>query len=264
MEGSEHSLVPQWMKSSESVSRVASLNSQLTSSPYSDHINYSGHHWSSSSKGSGLSKSYSSSGRSWHGTGWEKDIDNCFYKDKLFLGECNHDHSDYVNNIMSNKFEKDPLQRSQSMNSGRWRETWFPRTSDDVSNPQRNHRKADGMVTGVAGIIHKTVLSKEFPLLGAENKHGYSELGSVLSSCSSTSSHSLLTDTLAVVVSNGPTLASHEIPMTVGNSSMAVMMHQHNVSTSTSSIAPDTMGLSHSGSTSLSHTSTIICEYSKA
>ncbi|KAJ1399159.1 hypothetical protein SESBI_30534 [Sesbania bispinosa] len=244
MEGSEHSLVPQWLKSSESVSRVASLNSQLTSSQCSDHINYSGHQWSSSSKGSGLSKSYSSSGRSWHGRGWEKDIDNCFYKDKLFLGECNHDHSDYVNNILSNKFEKDPLQRSQSMNSGRWRETWSPRTSDDVSNPQRNHRKANGMVTGVAGIIHKTVLNKEFPLLGAENKHGYSELGSVLSSSSSTSAHSLLTDTSAVVVSNGPTSASPEIPMTVGNSSMAVMMHQHNVSASTSSIAPGTMGLS--------------------
>ncbi|TKY59564.1 hypothetical protein E2542_SST16654 [Spatholobus suberectus] len=120
MEGSDNSLVPQWLKSSGNVSRVAGINNQFTSSPYSDHITYSGRQWSSSSsKGPGLSRSYSSSERSWHDRDWEKDID-----------------------------------------------------------------------------------------------------------------------------SDGLTSASHDIPMTVGSSNKAMMMHQYNVSTSTSSITPGTMGLS--------------------
>ena len=39
-----------------------------------DHITYSGRQWSSSSKGPGHSRSYSSSERSWQDTYWEKDI----------------------------------------------------------------------------------------------------------------------------------------------------------------------------------------------
>ena len=128
------------------------------------------------------------------------------------------------------------------MNSGRWRETWSPRTSGDVSNLQRNHRKSDDMVAGVVGIMHKTVFEEEFPLLGAEDKHGNSELGRVLSSSSST--YRLLTDTSSVIVSNGLSSTSDEIPMTVGSSSTVVMMHQHTDSASAPSIAPGTMGLS--------------------
>lgn len=76
MEGSDHSLVPQWLKSSGNVSKVAGINKQFTSSPYSDHISYSGRQSSSSSKGPGLSRSYSSSERSWPDRDWEKDIDS--------------------------------------------------------------------------------------------------------------------------------------------------------------------------------------------
>ncbi|KAG4391104.1 hypothetical protein AAZX31_05G113300 [Glycine max] len=72
MEGSDHSLVPQWLKGSGNDSRVAGINNQFTSSPYSDHIAYSGRQWSSSSKGLGHSRSYSSSERSWQDTDWEK------------------------------------------------------------------------------------------------------------------------------------------------------------------------------------------------
>ncbi|RZB95796.1 uncharacterized protein LOC114421438 [Glycine soja] len=74
MEGSDHSLVPQWLKGSGNDSRVAGINNQFTSSSYSDHITYSGRQWSSSSKGPGHSRSYSSSERSWQDTYWEKDI----------------------------------------------------------------------------------------------------------------------------------------------------------------------------------------------
>ncbi|XP_004504740.1 uncharacterized protein [Cicer arietinum] len=51
-----------------------------------------------------------------------------------------------------------------------------------------------------------------------------------------------MTDTLAATVSNGLTSASHEIPVTVGNNGVAVMMHQHNDSASTS-VAPRAMNL---------------------
>ncbi|KAL2343747.1 hypothetical protein Fmac_005032 [Flemingia macrophylla] len=76
MEGSDHSLVPQWLKSSGNVSRVVGINNQLTSSPYSDLISYSGSQLNSSGKGPGLSRSYSSFERSWHDRDWEKDIDS--------------------------------------------------------------------------------------------------------------------------------------------------------------------------------------------
>ncbi|RDX91126.1 hypothetical protein CR513_26931, partial [Mucuna pruriens] len=255
MEGDDHSLVPQWLKSSGNVSKSQNVvSSKILSTNMwhngniiydilvSDHITYSDRQWSSSSKDPGLSRSsYNSSERSWHDRDWEKDIDNFFHKDKLFLDDCNHDHSDYVENKLSNRFQKDLLQRSQSMNSERWRETRSPRTSGDVSSPQRNRRKSDGSVTGVVDIMLKT-LGEESPILGAEDKHGNSELGRMLSSSSSTSSHNLLTGTSAVIVSNSLASASHDIPMTVGSSSKAMMMHQYNVSTSTSSITPGTMG----------------------
>ncbi|KAK7319355.1 hypothetical protein RJT34_04075 [Clitoria ternatea] len=235
MERSGHSLVPQWLKSSGSFSGVPS-----TSSSYSEHITYSGHQ--SSSKGSSLSRSYSTFEKSSHDRDLEKDTgkSNSFGKDKLFPGEGNHDYSDCVPNILSNRFEKDQLQHSQSMNSVRW----TLRTSGDESNPQRNRRKCDGLVTGDVGIMHKTLLDVEFPILGAEVKHGSSESGR-LSSSSVTSSPSLLTGTSAATVSNGLTLASsHGIPMTVGSSNTAIMMHHHNVSRSISSIALGASGLS--------------------
>ncbi|ESW31024.1 hypothetical protein PHAVU_002G202600 [Phaseolus vulgaris] len=70
MKGGDHSLVPQWLKSSGNESRVAGTNNQFTS-PYSDHMTYSSRQWSPS-----LSRSYSSSERSWHDRDGEKDTDN--------------------------------------------------------------------------------------------------------------------------------------------------------------------------------------------
>ena len=135
---------------------------------------------------------------------WEKDIDNFVHNDELFLDGCIHENSDYAHNL-SNRVEKDllHLHHSQSMNSGRWRETLSPRISGDVSNHQRIHVKTNGMVTGVIGRMTETILNEEFPLLGAEHQHGSSGTGRVLSS----SSHSLVTDNSMVVVSNGLNMA---------------------------------------------------------
>lgn len=66
----------------------------------------------------------------------------------------------------------------------------FHRTSGDVSNLQTNHRRTNGRVTGVVGIMHKSVLDEEFPSLGDEDKHSTSKLERVLSFGSTTSSQS--------------------------------------------------------------------------
>ncbi|XP_027916346.1 uncharacterized protein LOC114175754 [Vigna unguiculata] len=70
MGGGDHSLAPQWLKSSGNDSRVTDTNNQFTS-PYSDHMTYT-----SRQRNPSLSRSYSSSERSWTDMDGEKDIDN--------------------------------------------------------------------------------------------------------------------------------------------------------------------------------------------
>ncbi|XP_057750920.1 uncharacterized protein LOC130969279 isoform X1 [Arachis stenosperma] len=234
MEGNEHSLVPQWLKRS----RVA--GSQLTSPPSSDHITCDG--YERTRKGSGISRSYSSV-RGWPDREWEKDFDDVFDKDKLFRRKYNRNHSDSVDSILSNRFEKDLLLRSQSMNSGsgKWRETRSRRTSGDRSNPQGNPAESNDMVTGVVGIKDKSLFEEEFPLLGAEDKHSSSD-GRVLSSSSSNCTPP--TRTSSEISSNDLSSTSDEVRMTVGSSSMALMMRQHTDLAKTTSITPGTMSLS--------------------
>ncbi|MED6209257.1 hypothetical protein PIB30_053074 [Stylosanthes scabra] len=238
MEGNEHSLVPQWLKSS----RVA--GSQHTSPPSSDRMTITHDGYERSRKGSGISRSYNSSVRGWHDREWEKDFDDIFDKDKLFHRKYNHSHSDSVDSILSKKFEKDLLLRSQSMNSGsgRWRETHSPRTSGDRSNPLGNHAESNDMVTGVIGIKHKSLFEEEFPLLGAEDKHGGSEFGRVLSSSSNNCSPP--TGTSSEIIGNGLGLTPDEVPMTVGSSSMVLTMRQHTDLARTTSTPPSPMSLS--------------------
>ncbi|KAI4299022.1 hypothetical protein L6164_032517 [Bauhinia variegata] len=241
MERSEHSLVPQWLKSG------GSSNNQLKS-PHSDQIINSRFRRSSSSNSFGHSKSYNSSGRSRYNRDWELDIDNFFDKGKPVLGEGKQrDHSDSLDTL-SNRFEKDLFQRSQSMSSGRWGETWSNRITGDLSNA-----KNDAMIAeGVVGSMHKTAFEEEFPLLGAEAKLGSSERERVLSSESSPVTHTLLTGPSAVIANNGLTSAVHGIPVTIGTNSSAAVSHQYNVSGSASfsSMTSSTMGLNMAGALS--------------
>jgi len=128
---------------------------------------------------------------------------NLFQKDKnvcLSDSECNNDNFEYVDNIVSNRFENALLKCSNSMDYERLRENWF-----DVSNPQIINGKTNG-----------------------DDKVNNCELERVLSSSSNTSA-------VSVTVSNGLTSASREVPLKVGSNGMAVMMHQHNDSARTGS-----------------------------
>lgn len=148
---------------------------------------------------------------------------NLFHKNKnvcLSNNECNNDNFEYVDNIVSNRFENALLKCSNSMDYERLRENWF-----DLSNPQIINGKTNssGKVNGGVGIMHKTVLvlDEEFHLLGADDKLNNCESERVLSSSSNTSA-------VSVTVSNGLTSASLKVPVTVGSNGMAVMMHQDN------------------------------------
>ncbi|QHO03780.1 uncharacterized protein DS421_13g435050 [Arachis hypogaea] len=125
--------------------------------------------------------------------------------------------------------------------SGKWRETRSRRTSGDRSNPQGNHAESNDMVTGVIGIKDKSLFEEEFPLLGAEDKHSSSD-GRVLSSSSSNCTPP--TSTSSEISSNDLSSTPDEVRMTVGSSSMALMMRQHTDLAKTTSITPGTMSLS--------------------
>ncbi|KAI4296281.1 hypothetical protein L6164_036250 [Bauhinia variegata] len=237
MERSEHSLVPQWLKSG------GSSNNQLKS-PHSDQITHSRFRRSFNSNNSGHSRSYNSSSRSWYNRVWENDIENLSDKGKLVFSEGEHrDHSGSLTYTLTNRFEKDLFQCSQSMGSGRWGETWSNRTAADLSNA-----KSDAMVArGVVGSMHKTVFEEEFPSLGPEAKQGSSETGS---SGSSPATHNLLTGPSAVITNNGLTSALHGIPVTIGTSSSAAVSNQYNDSASFSSMASSIAGLNMAGALS--------------
>ncbi|BAT74045.1 hypothetical protein LR48_Vigan464s001000 [Vigna angularis] len=68
MEGGDHTLAPQWLKSSGNDSKVTGTNNQFTS-PYSDQMTYT-------SRNPSFSRPHSSYERSWPGMDGEKDIDN--------------------------------------------------------------------------------------------------------------------------------------------------------------------------------------------
>ncbi|KAJ4965306.1 hypothetical protein NE237_017155 [Protea cynaroides] len=187
MEKSEPTLVPEWLKSSGSLTGSGSTAHHLSSSsPHSDEHTVTLHsrnrssvssveydssrpnildrsssnyfRRSSSSNGSihdkdtsSYSRSYSSFARSHRDRDWEKDLPDFHDKDRSVLGDYkDRDYFDPLANILTSRIDKDALRRSPSI-SGKRSEGWPRRVAADGNNGNNNsnnHSNSNGLLGG--------------------------------------------------------------------------------------------------------------------
>ncbi|KAH7567839.1 hypothetical protein ACOSP7_009978 [Xanthoceras sorbifolium] len=242
MERSEPALVPEWLKSSGSVSgggssanhfapsvthsdvsplvhQTRNRNSKSISDFDTRHLAFLDRTASSNSRRSSSNGSakhaYSSFNRS------HRDKDREREKERLSYGDFwDRDSSDPLGNILSNRTEKDTLRRSQSMVS---RKELLPRrvAVDSKNGSNNNQSNGNGLHSGVnAGSnIKKSVFEKDFPSLGSEEKQGVPDVGRVSSPGLSTAVQSLPVGNSALIGGEGWTSALAEVPPIIGSSS---------------------------------------------
>lgn len=228
MERSEPALVPEWLRTSGSVTtnQPASSSSSSDDHPVSNStrnklsVSISSHdsgrsfasldrttssyfRRASTSNGSAHSRSYSTFSKSHREKDWEKDINEIHSKDK------HRDYIDHLGNILPNRYGKDILRRSNSMVSGGRRgENWPKKVASDSNNVNKsNHTNGNGL-----GGMHKVAFEREFPSLGGE------EIGRVASPGLSSAIHSLPTGSSTVIGGDGWTSALVEVPTIIGSS----------------------------------------------
>ncbi|GLT27899.1 hypothetical protein SLA2020_028660 [Shorea laevis] len=254
MERSEPSLVPQWLKSSGSISSSASSQQQLTSSLYSDNHSTARHarnkssvssnhdigcssvsdrsasayfRRSSSSNGTSLSRSYSGFSKGRRDRDWEKDTNG--YHDK----ERNLDYANSLDDMLPS-FDKDPLWRSQSLITGKRGDTWPRKVRSDSNAVNKSNHTSGNALNEINAVGNQSTFEHNFPSLGAEERQVGAETGRVSSAGLSTAIQSLPAGTSAVTSGDGWTSALAEVPVNMGNSGTGVAATQ----TASASIVP--------------------------
>ncbi|KAF3445726.1 hypothetical protein FNV43_RR10902 [Rhamnella rubrinervis] len=261
MERSEPTLVPQWLRSTGSVtgggnsahhfassssqSEVTSLSNNTRNrnskgisdfdTPRSAFLDRSSSSNSRRSSTNGSAKhAYSSFNRSHREKDREKDKDRSSFGDHW-----ERDSSDPLGTIFS-RGEKDTLRRSQSMVSRKQGEILPKRISNDLKNSSNtNHANGNGMLSGVGigSSIQKAVFEKDFPSLGTE---GVPDIGRVSSSGFTTAVQSLPVGSSALIGGEGWTSALVEVPV-MGSSSTGSFSAQQTVTSTSGSGATSTM-----------------------
>ncbi|KAJ0641012.1 hypothetical protein HanPSC8_Chr16g0719141 [Helianthus annuus] len=250
MERSEPTFVPEWLKSSGSLS-TASHNQSQSSALHSDepvvskgtrnksHVNISDNDLgrssvserttssyfrrTSSSNGSSHSRSYSSFGR---------------YSDKEKSESRHRDYSDPLGNILPSRFEKDGLRRSHSSVSAKRGESWPRKIVADSTGANKNiHSQSNGGALrsggGISGV--KIAFERDFPSLGADEKQTDPELGRVPSPGLSSAIQSLPVGNSGVIGGDGWTSALAEVPVIVSsNGSNTSVVQPTSISATTS------------------------------
>lgn len=266
MERSEPSLVPEWLKSSGSltgsgtatrplsplssnsddhaVSKPARNKPSANNSDYdlgrssaSDRTSSSYFRRSSSSNGSTHLRSYSSFGRSQRsGRDWEKHVYESRDKDE-------RDHLDSLGNIYPSRFEKDGLKRSQSMISGKHGEGLPRKTYTDGTSPRNNAIEGNSTLNKVdsTSSTQKAAFERDFPSLGSEDRLSAPEIGRVPSPILGTNVHGLPTS--AVMAGDKWISALAEVPALVGNNATGSSGPQTSASSTTSLVLNSTTGL---------------------
>ncbi|XVE48709.1 hypothetical protein DITRI_Ditri01bG0024000 [Diplodiscus trichospermus] len=270
MERSEPSLVPEWLKSSGSITGSGNSNQQFTSSSSHSDSHYalrhraklsvgSDHHdigripvldrttsayfrRSSSSNGSTHSRSYSSFAKSHREKDWDKDNNGYHEREKAVLSDCrNRNYSDSLDSMLPSIFEKDVLRRSQSMITGKCRDTWSRKASNESSaHNKSNHSNDNGLLSIASPVVgNKSSFERDFPVLGAEERQVGSEVAWV-------SSPVLITAVQSLPVGNSVTggdpwtSALADMPVGIGSSGTGVAVASRNVSAGSASITPTT------------------------
>ncbi|XP_071691582.1 uncharacterized protein [Rutidosis leptorrhynchoides] len=237
MERSEPTFVPEWLKSSGSISTtshqfqssalhseqgvsratrnkslVDTSNNDVGRPSVSDRTTSSYFRRTSSSNGSSHLKSYSSFGR---------------YSDKEKSNHRHHEYPDPLGNILPSRFEKQGLRRSHSNVSAKRGESW----------PRKVVADGGGNSGGNGGL--KNTFERDFPSLGTEEKHTDTEIGRVPSPGLSSAIQSLPIGSSAVIGGDGWTSALAEVPVIVGSNGSVVQSVQ---STSVSATVSMTSG----------------------
>ncbi|KAI3803861.1 hypothetical protein L1987_32024 [Smallanthus sonchifolius] len=224
MERSEPTFVPEWLKSSGSLSTTSALHSDEQGvsktarnkslvnisdndlgRPSVSERTTSSYFRRSSSNGSPHLRSYSSFDR---------------YSDKEKSENRHRDYSDPLGSIFPSRFEKEGLRRSHSSVSTKRGDSW-PRklVADSASFNKASHSHNNGGALrsggGIGGV--KTAFERDFPSLGAEEKQSDSEIGRVPSPGLSSAIQSLPIGNSAVIGGDGWTSALAEVPVIVGS-----------------------------------------------
>lgn len=172
------------------------------------------------------SRNYSSFSRGRRDRDWDKGHDS------RFMDARDRDYSDSLlsANVLTNRTKKDILRRSQSMISGKRGEVW-PKRANEVKN---------GFHTGgsIISSIRKTAFDRDFPTLGAEEKHVVHDIGRVSSPSLCSASQSLPMGTLSVIGGDGWTSALAELPAIVGSNSTVLSSVQQTAPASLATVPP--------------------------
>ncbi|KAJ7959089.1 mediator of RNA polymerase II transcription subunit 1 isoform X2 [Quillaja saponaria] len=265
MERSEPTLVPQWLRSSGSVTgggssaphfasssshsdaslahQTKNRNSKSTSDfdgPRSAFLERSSSSNSRRSSSNGSAKhAYSSFNRSHR----EKDRDR--EKERSNFGDhWDRDCADPLANIFPGRVEKDTLRRSHSMVSRKQNELTAQRVSVDAkASTNSNHNNGNGVLSGatIGSSIQKAVFEKDFPSLGAEERHGIPDIVRVSSPGLSTSGQSLPVGSSALIGGEGWTSALAEVPAIIGSTNTGSVSVQQTVTASSTLTAPSAM-----------------------
>ncbi|KAE8725993.1 WRKY DNA-binding protein 9, putative isoform 1 [Hibiscus syriacus] len=273
MEKSEPSLIPEWLKSGGSLTDNHSAlrharnklsvdsDGDIGRTSVLDRASSAYFRRSSSSKGSSDSWSYSNFPKGNWERDWEK-FTNVHHdrKNAVFSDHGNRIYSDSVDNLLPSISEKDVLQRSKSMITGKRSDTW-PRkaTNEFSSNRKSHHSSGNGKLSTAVreksaserdfhslgaeerlvgsevgrvsspGLINKSEFERDFPSLGAEERQFGSELGRVSSPGLKNPVQSLPLGTSPGIGSDCRTSALADIPVGVGSSGRGVAIASPNV-----------------------------------
>lgn len=270
MDRSELTLVPEWLKSSASVTAGSSSNHQFSSSslnsddhPIPKHVRdglsvsnsdydigrqfasdqaTSSYFHQSSTNGSAHSRSYSSFGRSQHDWDWE-DTNDYRGKNRLVLGDHRRrDSSDTLGTILPNRVEKDMLLHSQSMITGKCSDTWPRKVAGDSNNAKRKHSDANGLLGGGGSVSSstKTAFEQDFPSLIAEERQGGSEIGRVSSSSLDTTIQNLPIGISSTIGCDSWKSALVEVPQISGCNSTDAALALQTLAAGSASVSPST------------------------
>ncbi|XP_031740297.1 uncharacterized protein LOC101213356 isoform X2 [Cucumis sativus] len=240
MERSEPTLVPEWLRSSGSLSGSGIAQQFASSSSHSGHYSRSRTSksisdidkphfdfldWSSSSStrrsssnGSGKN-AYSNFNRNHRDRDREKEKDMSNHGDSW-----GYDFSSPLVNVFSSRAEKETLRRSHSMVSRKQGDLFPQRVAVDLKSGGYNHKaNSNGFHLGstINGITDKAVFDKDFPSLGSEERQGGPDVGRVSSPGLTTCVQSLPIGSSTLIGREGWTSALAEVPTTVTGSPAA-------------------------------------------
>ncbi|CAI0395445.1 unnamed protein product [Linum tenue] len=266
MERSEPTLVPEWLRTTGSVSGGgSSAHHFASSSSHSDISSSSNHSRTRNSKSTSdfdsprlafLDRTSSSNSRRSSSNGSGKHAYSSFSrnhrdkerdrdKDRLsFTDHWDRDPSDSLGSLLTIRNEKDTLRRSHSMVTRKQSDVLSRRVASDLKNrsSSSNHVNGNGLISDsvLGSTAQKTTFEKDFPSLGTEERPVVPDVVRVSSPGLSNGVQSLSVGISALISGEGWTSALAEAPPVVGTISTGSAPTAQ-VITSSGSAAPTAM-----------------------